>query len=99
MTTDEMIQAFLQLGSPFIADGAQQAGLPERIADPAVRPLIPGKRVAGTVVAFRMRFSPSPQPAMAYSFDGAFAFGRTVSTPDARIPLSPAKPGRTMASA
>ena len=81
MTTDEMIQAFLELGSPFIADGAQKAGLPERIADPALRPLIPGKRVAGTVVTFRIRFDPSPQPAAAYSYDRAFAYARTVSSP------------------
>src|SRR5437660_8207278 len=81
MTTDEMIQAFLELGSPFIADGAQKAGLPERIAAPALRPLIPGKRIAGTVVTFRMRFYPSPQPAMAYSYDRAFAHARTVSSP------------------
>ena len=32
MTTDEMIRAFLGLGSPFIADGSQAAGLPRRIA-------------------------------------------------------------------
>ena len=81
MTTDEMIQAFLELGSPFIADGAQKAGLPRRIADPALRPLIPGKRVAGSVVTFRMRFHPSPQPAMAYAFDRAFAYAGTVSSP------------------
>src|SRR3989304_6546583 len=81
MTPDEMIQAFLALGSPFIADGAQKAGLPERIAGPALRPLIPGKRVAGTVVTFRMRFYPSPQPAIAYSYDRAFTYARTVSSP------------------
>ena len=81
MTTDEMIRAFLELGSPFIADGAQKAGLPRRIADPALRPLIPGKRVAGSVVTFRMRFHPSPQPAMAYAFDRAFAYAGTVSSP------------------
>ena len=81
MTTDEMIQAFLELGSPFIADGAQKAGLPRRIADPSLRPLIPGRRVAGSVVTFRMRYDPSPQPAMAYSYARAFAYAATVSSP------------------
>jgi 4-hydroxy-4-methyl-2-oxoglutarate aldolase len=81
MTTDQLIQAFLELGSPFIADGSQKAGLPRRIADPALRPLFPERRIAGTVVTFRMRFHPSPQPAMAYSFDRAFAYARTVPSP------------------
>jgi regulator of RNase E activity RraA len=81
MTTDEMIQAFLELGSPFIADGAQKAGLPHRVADPGLRPLIPGKRVAGTVVTFRIRFYPSPQPPAVHSYDQAFTYARTVSSP------------------
>jgi len=81
MTTDEMIQAFLELGSPFIADGAQKAGLPERIADPALRPLNPAKRIAGTVVTFRIGFHPSPQPAVPHSYARAFAYAGTVSSP------------------
>lgn len=81
MTTDEMIQAFLELGSPFIADGAQKAGLPERIADPALRPRTSDARVAGTVVTFRLRFHPSPQPAVAHSYDRAFAYAGTVPSP------------------
>jgi hypothetical protein len=78
MTIDEMIQAFLELGSPFIVDGAQKAGLPARVADPALRPLIPEKRIAGTVVTYRLGFHPSPQPAPAYAYDRAFAFAGTV---------------------
>jgi len=81
MTTDEMIQAFLELGSPFIADGAQKAGLPERIADRALRPLNPDRRIAGTVVTFRIRFYPSPQEPVAYAYDRAFADAGTVSSP------------------
>ena len=81
MTVDEMIQAFLELGSPFIADGSQKAGLPRRIADPALRPLNPAKRVAGTAVTFRLRFYPTPQPVTSYSYDQAFAYARTVSSP------------------
>jgi len=81
MTTDEMIQAFLELGSPFIADGAQKAGLPERIADRALRPLSPDRRIAGTVVTFRIRFYPSPQESVAYSYDRAFTYAGTVSSP------------------
>lgn len=76
-----MIQAFLKLGSPFIADGAQMAGLPRRIADPALRPLSPERRIAGTVVTFRLAFQPSPQPPIAYSFDRAFTFAKTVTSP------------------
>ena len=81
MTTDDAIRAFLELGAPFIADGSQKVGLPRRIADPALRPLLPAKRIAGTVVTFRMRFHPTPQPLMAHSFARAFAFGATVPSP------------------
>lgn len=81
MTTDEAIRAFLELGSPFIADGSQKVGLPRRIADPALRPLLPTTRIAGTVITFRMRFFPTPQPPMAHSFARAFAFAATVPSP------------------
>jgi 4-hydroxy-4-methyl-2-oxoglutarate aldolase len=81
MTIEEIIRAFLELGPPFIADGAQKAGLPERIADSALRPLIPGKRIAGTVVTFRLRFHPSPQPAVAHSYERAFGFATSVPSP------------------
>ena len=81
MTTDEIIAAFLELGSPFIADGAQKAGLPERIADPALRPLIPAKRIAGTVVTFRIGYRPTPQPPVVREYDRAFTFAKTVASP------------------
>src|SRR5688500_4440486 len=81
MTADDAIRAFLELGSPFIADGSQMAGLPRRIADPALRPLLPERRIAGTVVTFRMRFYPEPQPLMAHSFARAFGFAATVPSP------------------
>jgi hypothetical protein len=82
MTAGEMIEAFLALGSPFVADGMQKAGLSRRIADPAIRPLFPERRIAGTVVTFRMRFHPTPQQAMAYSFDRAFRFAALVGQLD-----------------
>jgi regulator of RNase E activity RraA len=81
MTTEDLIAAFLELGSPFIADGAQQAGLPYRIADPALRPLLPERRIAGTVVTFRIGFHPSPQPIVSYTYDRAFRHAQTVPSP------------------
>jgi 4-hydroxy-4-methyl-2-oxoglutarate aldolase len=81
MTPDEIIAAFLELGSPFIADGAQRAGLPERIADPALRPLLPEKRVAGTVVTFRLSFLPTPQPPVAFAYDRVFTAATSVASP------------------
>jgi len=81
MTIDELIQAFLELGSPFIADGEKQAGQPNRIADPGLRPLLPEKRIAGTVVTFRIGFHPTPQPAVAQTYNRAFEHGRTVASP------------------
>ena len=81
MTTDEIIRAFLELGSPFIADGAQRAGLPERIADPALRPLLPDKRIAGTVVTFRLSFLPTAQPPIALAYDRAFTAATDVPSP------------------
>jgi 4-hydroxy-4-methyl-2-oxoglutarate aldolase len=81
MTTEEIIRAFLELGSPFIADGAQRAGLPERIADHALRPLLPEKRIAGTVVTFRLSFLPTPQPPIAFTYDRAFSAAKSVASP------------------
>lgn len=81
MTTDELIRAFLELGSPFIADGAQKAGLPRRIPDHALRPLDPQKRIAGTVVTFRLRYYPTPQAAVSSVYDVAFRYAATVPSP------------------
>ncbi len=75
------IKTFLELGSPFIADGMQFLGMPRRIADPALHPLIPGKRVAGTVVTLRLDYYPTEQPPIAYALNAAFEQAGQVSSP------------------
>lgn len=81
MNNEECIKKFLELGSPFIADGMQKLGLARRIADPALRPLIPGKRVAGTVVTMLLDFYPTEQPPIAYAFDKVFEHAKELASP------------------
>ena len=81
MTTEDAIAAFLKFGSPFIADGMQQLGLPPRIADPAIRPLIPDQRVAGTAVTMRLDYYDSAQPPCAHAYSAAFEQAAKVLRP------------------
>ena len=81
MNTTEIIEAFIELGSPFIADGMQQLDQPRRIADPALRPLIPDKRVAGTVVTLRLDYHATEPPPHPYAFDAAFGQAGQVPSP------------------
>ena len=81
MDIDDCIKTFLELGSPFIADGMQQLALPRRIADPALRPLIPDKRAAGTVVTLRLDYYATEQPSIAYALNAAFELAAQVSSP------------------
>ena len=81
MNTTEIIEVFLELGSPFIADGMQQLDLPRRIADPALRPLIPDKRVAGTVVTLKLDYYETERPPHPLAFDAAFEQAGRVSSP------------------
>ena len=77
----DSIKTFLELGSPFIADGMQQLGLPRRIADPALRPLIPDKRLAGTVVTLRLDYYPTAPTPHPYVFNTAFEQAAQVTSP------------------
>ena len=77
----DSIKTFLELGSPFIADGMQQLGLPRRIADPALRPLIPDKRLAGTVVTLCLDYYPTEPTPHPYIFNAAFEQAAQVTRP------------------
>ena len=82
MTVEEIIETFRNLGSPFIADGMQRLGLPRRIVDPSLRPLIPNKSIAGTVVTLLLDFFPEePTPPREYAFAHAFKQAKTVASP------------------
>ncbi len=82
MTVEEIIEIFRNLGSPFIADGMQRLGLPRRIADPSLRPLIPNKSIAGTVVTLLLDFFPEkPTPPREYAFANVFKQAKTVASP------------------
>ena len=48
LSTADCITTFLEFGSPFIAADIQVPDMPRRIANPAMRPFIPGKRVTVT---------------------------------------------------
>lgn len=81
MNTENCIRTFLELGSPFIADGMQQLDLPRRIVDPALRPLIPDKRLAGTAVTFLLDYYPTEPPSRERVFNSAFEQARRVPCP------------------
>ncbi len=81
LNTIDCIKTFHELGSPFIADGMQVLAMPRRIADPALRPLIPGKRVAGTVVTLRLDYYPTESEPHPYVFDTAFTQAGQVPSP------------------
>lgn len=82
MTVEEIIEIFRKLGSPFIADGMQRLGLPPRIVDPSLRPLIPNKSIAGTVVTLLLDFFPEePTPPREYAFANAFKQAKTAASP------------------
>ena len=82
ITVEEIIEIFHNLGSPFIADGMQRLGLPRRIVDPSLRPLIPNKSIAGTVVTLLLDFfSEEPTSPREYAFANAFKQAKTVASP------------------
>jgi len=82
MTVEAIIEIFHNLGSPFIADGMQRLGLPRRIVDPSLRPLIPNKSIAGTVVTLLLDFFPEePTSPREYAFAHAFKQAKTVASP------------------
>ena len=81
MNIEESIRNFLELGSPFIADSMQKLGLRRRIVDPALRPLIPDKRVAGTVVTMLLGYYPTEQPGREYAFAKAFDRAKDLASP------------------
>ena len=80
MNTAEMIESFRHLGSSFVADGMQRAGLHRRITDPVLQPLLPVRRVAGTVVTELLQFFPTEQPPVAYIHAQAFAQAELVTS-------------------
>ena len=81
MNNEDSIRNFLELGSPFIADGMQKLGLTRRIVDPALRPLIPDKRVAGTAVTVLLDYYPTEQPSFAYVLAKAFERAKELASP------------------
>lgn len=81
MTVEEIIEIFRNLGSPFIADGMQRLGLPRRIVDPSLRPLIPNKSIAGTVVTILLDYYPEEPTPREFAFANAFKQAKTVASP------------------
>lgn len=81
MNVEESISAMRELGSPFIADGMQKLGLPRRIVDPAIHPLIPNKCVAGTSITFLLDYYPEEPPSREHAFATAFEQAKAVPSP------------------
>ncbi|HEX3489009.1 MAG TPA: RraA family protein [Streptosporangiaceae bacterium] len=48
-----MLEAFAELSTPLVADACLRCDVPLRAADPGIRPVVPGQRVAGRVLPVR----------------------------------------------
>ncbi len=48
-----MVEEFAELSTPLVADACLRCDVPLRAADPGIRPVVPGQRVAGRVLPVR----------------------------------------------
>ena len=53
-------QTLLELSTPFVTDAMYRLGLPERVAQTPVRPVVPYSRMVGTAVTIRFQREPDP---------------------------------------
>ena len=81
MLTPERREALLQLSTPLVADAMDRLGLPERVLDPAIRPVVPFTRMAGTAVTVLLRSQPDPAKANLEIYTQALEAGEEVYSP------------------
>lgn len=81
MLTPERRETLLQLSTPLVADAMDRLGLPERVLDPAIRPVVPFTRMAGTAVTVRLISQADPAKANLEIYTQAFKAGEEVCCP------------------
>lgn len=81
MLTPEKREALLQLSTPLVADAMDRLGLPERVLDPAIRPVVSFTRMAGTAVTVRLISQPDLAKANLDIYTQAFEVGEGVHSP------------------
>ena len=81
MLTMEKREALLKLSTPLVVDAMDRLDLPERVLDPAIRPVVPFSRMVGTAVTVLLKSQPDPAKANLEIYAQAFGVGREVCCP------------------
>ncbi len=81
MLTAEKRDTLLRLSTPLVVDAMDRLGLPERVLDPAIRPVVPFTKMAGTAVTVLLESQPDPGKANLGIYSQAFETGREVCCP------------------
>ena len=81
MLTSEKRDALLKLSTPLVVDAMDRLNLPERVLDPAIRPVAPFTRMVGTAVTVLLKPQPDPEKANLALYSQAFESGREVCYP------------------
>lgn len=81
MLTIEKRDALLKLSTPLVVDAMDRLDLPERVLDPAIRPVVPFTRMAGAAVTVRLTSQSDPEKATLDLYSQAFEAGREVCCP------------------
>ena len=80
MLTMEKREALLKLSTPLVVDAMDRLSLPERVLDPAIRPVVPFSRMVGTAVTVLLKAQPDPAKANLEIYAQAFELdGRCVA--------------------
>ncbi|RKY67462.1 MAG: hypothetical protein DRP97_07390 [Candidatus Latescibacterota bacterium] len=81
MLTPERRDALLKLSTPLVVDAMDRLGLPERVLDPAIRPVLPFTKMLGTAVTVLLKPQPDPAKANLALYSQAFESGQEVYCP------------------
>ncbi|MFH1008950.1 MAG: hypothetical protein V1800_15865 [Candidatus Latescibacterota bacterium] len=81
MLTMEKRAALLELSTPIVADAMYLLNLPERVLDPAIRPVAPLIQMVGTAVTVLLQSQPDREKANLVRYTEAFESGGAVCCP------------------
>ena len=81
MLTHAKRKLLLELSAPLLMDALHSLGLPERILDSAIRPIVPFSRMAGTAVTALIRSQPDPAKASLSAYAELLKSGAGVCAP------------------
>jgi 4-hydroxy-4-methyl-2-oxoglutarate aldolase len=73
--TPEERDALLRLSAPLVVDAMDRLGLPERVLDPGIRPVVPFSRMVGTALTVLLRSQSDRSKACLGTYGKAFEKG------------------------